>query len=259
MLTSASIMPPLDWSLPLEIMCDASDYVVRAVLGQRRDNKPCVIYCASQTLNGAQMIYSTTKKQLLAIVFTLDKFCAYLIGSPIVIFTNHAALKYIFTKNDAKARLIRWILLLQEFYLTIKDKKGVENAMADHLSRLVFEESMETLPIYDEFPDKHMFSITNLPWYAHIVNYLATREIPLEWSIQDKQKILFEVHNFYWDDPNLFKYCLDQILRRCVPNDEIVNVLDFCHSQACGGHFSIKKIVTNISLCGFYWPIQRHK
>ena len=259
MLTSASIMPPLDWSLPLEIMCDASDYVVRAVLGQRRDNKPCVIYCASQTLNGAQMIYSTTKKQLLAIVFTLDKFCAYLIGSPIVIFTNHAALKYIFTKNDAKARLIRWILLLQEFYLTIKDKKGVENAMADHLSRLVFEESMETLPIYDEFPDEHMFSITNLPGYAHIVNYLATREIPLEWSAQDKRKFLFEVHNFYWDDPNLFKYCPKQILRRCVPNDEIVNVLDFYHSQACGGHFSIKKTVTNISLCGFYWPIQRHK
>ena len=78
--------------------------------------------------------------------------------------------------------------------------------MADHLSRLVFEESMETLPIYDEFPDEHMFSITNLPWSAHIVNYLATREIPLEWSAQDKRKFLFEVHNFYWDDPNLFKY-----------------------------------------------------
>ena len=81
-----------------------------------------------------------------------------------MIFTNHATLKYLFTKKDAKARLIRWILLLQEFDLTIKDKKGVENAMANHLSRLVFEESMETLPIYDEFPNEHLFSFTNLPW-----------------------------------------------------------------------------------------------
>lgn len=163
MLTSSPIMQPLDWSLPLEIMCDASDYAVGAVLGQRRDNDPCVIYCASQTLNGAQMNYSTTEKQLLAIVFALDKFCAYLIGSPIVIFTDHAALKYLLTKKDAKARPIGWILLLQEFDLIIKDKKGVENAVVDHLSRLVFEESMESLPIHDEFPDEHMFSITNLP------------------------------------------------------------------------------------------------
>lgn len=117
MLTSAPIMQPLDWSLPLEIMCDASDYAVGAVLGQRRDNEPCVIYCASQTLNGAQMNYSTMEKQLLAIVFALDKFCAYLIGSPIVIFTDHAALKYLLTKKDAKARLIGWILLLQELIL----------------------------------------------------------------------------------------------------------------------------------------------
>ena len=85
------------------------------------------MYYASRTLNSAQMNYSTTEKELLAVVFALDKFRAYLISSPITIFTDHAALKYLLSKKDAKARLIRWILLLQEFDLTIKDKKGVEN------------------------------------------------------------------------------------------------------------------------------------
>uniref|UniRef100_A0A2N9HZU3 RNA-directed DNA polymerase n=1 Tax=Fagus sylvatica TaxID=28930 RepID=A0A2N9HZU3_FAGSY len=194
-LTSAPIMRSPDWSLPFELMCDASDYAIGAVLGQRKDNKPYVIYYASRTLNCAQMNYTTTEKELLAIVFALDKFRAYLIGSPIVVFTDHAALKYLFTKKDAKARLIRWILLLQEFSLTIKDKKGVENVVADHLSRLTFEDNSDHLPINDEFPDEHLFVISELPWYAHIVNYLVVGEIPKEWSAQDKRKFLVEDTN----------------------------------------------------------------
>jgi hypothetical protein len=253
-LTSAPIMQAPDWSLPFELMCDASDYAIGAVLGQRKDKKPHVIYYATRTLNSAQMNYTTTGKELLAIVFALDKFRSYLIGSPVVCFTDHATLKYLFTKKDAKARLIRWILLLQEFNLIIKDKKGVENVVADHLSRLIFEDNMEHLPINDEFPDEHLFALSNLPWYAYIVNYLAVGEIPKDWSTQDKRKFLVEVRNFYWDDPNLFKYCPDQIIRRCVPNDEVISVLKFCHSEACGGHFSIKKTTAKILQCGFYWP-----
>ncbi|XP_038978648.1 uncharacterized protein LOC120108978 [Phoenix dactylifera] len=253
-LTSAPIMQPPDWSLPFEIMCDASDYAVGAVLGQRREGKPFVIYYASRTLNSAQMNYSTTEKELLAVVFALDKFCAYLIGSPITIFTDHAALKYLLAKKDAKARLIRWILLLLEFNLTIKDKKGLENGVADHLSRLIFEDTTDTPPIRDDFPDEQLFSITSMPWFAHIVNYLVTGEMPSDWNAQDKQKFLTEVRSFYWDDPHLFKYCPDQIMRRCVPDDEIASVLEFCHSQACGGHFSMKKTAAKILQCGFYWP-----
>uniref|UniRef100_A0A2N9HMW5 RNA-directed DNA polymerase n=1 Tax=Fagus sylvatica TaxID=28930 RepID=A0A2N9HMW5_FAGSY len=191
-LTSAPIMQAPDWSLLFELICDASDYAIGAVLGQRKDKKPPVIYYASRTLNSAQMNYTTTEKELLAIVFALDKFRSYLIGSPVVCFTDHAALKYLFTKKDAKARLIRWILLLQEFNLIIKDKKGVENVVADHLSRLIFEDNMEHLPINDEFPDEHLFSLSNLPWYAYIVNYLAVGEIPKDWSTQDKRKFLVE-------------------------------------------------------------------
>jgi hypothetical protein len=126
--------------------------------------------------------------------------------------------------------------------------------VADHLSRLIFEDNMEHLPINDEFPDEHLFAFTNLPWYAYIVNYLAVGEIPKDWSTQDKRKFLVEVCNFYWDDPNLFKYCPDKIIRRCVPNDEVISVLKFCHSEACGGHFSIKKTAAKILQCRFYWP-----
>ena len=113
LLTTASIMPSPDWSLPFELMCDASDDAIVAVLGQMKDKKPHVIYYASKSLNSAQMNYSTTEKELLAIVFTVDKFWQYLVGSPIVCFIDHIALKYLFTKKDAKPRLIRWILLLQ--------------------------------------------------------------------------------------------------------------------------------------------------
>ena len=156
MLTIASIMQPQNWNLPFEIMCDVSDYAIGAVLGQKKDKRSHVIYYASKTLNEAQMNYCTIEKELLAVVFALDKFRSYILGSLVVAFTNQAALKYILSKKDAKPRLIRWILLLQEFNITIKDKKGVENVVADHLSRLTFNESMDALPIRDSFPDEQL-------------------------------------------------------------------------------------------------------
>jgi hypothetical protein len=93
-------------------------------LGQCIDKLPHVIYYASKTLNDAQLNYSTTEKELLAVVFALDKFRSYLLGSKVIIYSDHAALKYHFSKKDVKSRLIQWILLLQEFYIEIWDKKG---------------------------------------------------------------------------------------------------------------------------------------
>ncbi|CAN6716282.1 unnamed protein product [Malus baccata var. baccata] len=159
-LTSAPIITPPDWSLPFELMCDASDYAIGAVLGQRKNKQPHVIYYASRTLNDAQLNYSTTEKELLAVVFALDKFRSYLLGTKVIIFTNLAALKYLLMKKEAKPRLIRWMLLLQEFDIEIRDKKGVENVVADHLSRMVHEEAS---PISETFPDEQLMSIHSPP------------------------------------------------------------------------------------------------
>ncbi|VVA37153.1 PREDICTED: LOW QUALITY PROTEIN, partial [Prunus dulcis] len=142
-LTSAPIIIAPDWSLPFEIMCDASDFAIGAVLGQKKNKLPHVIHYASRTLNDAQLNYSTTEKELLAVVFALEKFRPYLVGSKVIVYSDHAALRYLLTKKDAKPRLIRWILLLQEFDLEIRDKKGCENVVADHLSRIVVEEQGE--------------------------------------------------------------------------------------------------------------------
>ena len=133
-----------------------------------------MVYYASKTLNEAQRNYTTTEKELLAVVYALDKFHTYLVGADIIIFTDHSALKYLLTEQNAKARLIRWVLMLQEFNLQIRDKKVVKNVVADHLSRLTIAHNTHNPPINDEFPKESLLLIENTPWYAHIANYLAT-------------------------------------------------------------------------------------
>jgi hypothetical protein len=131
-LVSAPVVQPPDWHLPFEIMCDASDYAVGAVLGQSKDKKHYALSYTSKTLTGPQLNYATTEKELLAVVFAIEKFRSYLVGAKVIVYIDHAALKYLLIKKDAKPRLIQWILLLQEFDLEIRDKKGVENYVADH-------------------------------------------------------------------------------------------------------------------------------
>jgi hypothetical protein len=158
-LVSAPIVQPPDWNLPFEMMCDASDYDVGAVLGQRKERGLHVISYASKTLDNAQENYTTTEKELLAIVYAFDKFISYLVGTKCIVFTDHAAIRYLLSKKEAKPRLIRWILLLQEFDIEIRDKKGVENLDADHLSRIESTES-DLVPINDSIPGEQLCEIS---------------------------------------------------------------------------------------------------
>ena len=122
-------------------MCDASDLAMGAVLGQRKEKIFRAIYYARRTFNEAQENYSTTEKEMLSIVLACEKFRPYILGSHIIVHTDHAAIKYLMSKEEAKPRLIRWVLLLQEFDLEIKDKKGCDNVIADHLSRVEKKQS----------------------------------------------------------------------------------------------------------------------
>ncbi|GJT55716.1 reverse transcriptase domain-containing protein [Tanacetum coccineum] len=135
MLTEAPILIALNWDQPFKIMCDASDYAIGAVLGKRIEKHFRQIHYASKTMTEAETNYTTTEKEMLAVVYSFEKFRSYLIMNKSIVYTDHSALKYLFNKKDAKARFLRWVLLLQEFNFKVIDTKGAENYAADHLSR----------------------------------------------------------------------------------------------------------------------------
>jgi hypothetical protein len=254
-LVTAPIIIAPNWDLPFELMCDASDYAVGAVLGQRHEKFFHAIYYASKVLNENQINYTTTEKELLAIVFALEKFRSYLIGSKVVVFSDHSALKYLLTKGDSKPRLLRWILLLQEFDLDIKDKKVVENVVADHLSRL--ENPMVTKKekrINEDFPDEKLLMISKRPWFADMANFKAGNEIPEEYSFQQKKKFKRDANFYFLDDPYLFKVGQDGVIRRCVDEEESQSIMWHCHSAPYGGHHSGPRTAAKVLQSGFFWP-----
>lgn len=126
---NAPILVALDWLRLFELLCDASNYAVGAVLGQRKHKIMYHIFYASKTLNNSQENYTSTEKKTLVVVFIVDKFQAYLVESTVIIYNDHSAIKQLMAKKDAKLRLIRWILLLQEFDFEINDRKGTQNQL----------------------------------------------------------------------------------------------------------------------------------
>ena len=237
-------------------MCYASDFAVGSILGQRRENIFRPIYYASKTLNEAQENYMTIEKEILVVVYSCDKFRPCILGSKVTIYTDHAAIKYLMMKKEAKLRLIRWVLLLQEFDMEIKDKRGNENVVANHLSFLESDKGIEGhTEIEESFPNEQLLVMeAHLPGYADFVNYLACNVLPPGLSSQQKKKFLHDIKLYQWDDPLLFKRCLDQVLRRCVPQEEQYEILTKCHFSPNGGHFGSQKTTQKVLQFGFFWP-----
>jgi len=254
-LVSAPVITAPDWGQEFELMCDASDYAVGAMLGERKGIIFHTIYYASKLLNDAQINYATTYKELLAIVYAHEKFRSYSVGSKIVIYTDHAAIKYLLRKVDSKPRLIRWILLLQEFNLVIRDKKGSENVVADHLSKLVNEEvTLKEVEIKYEFPDESLFLITERPWFANMANLKAIGIIPKDLTWQQRKKFFHDARFYIWDDQHLFMVGSDNILRKCVTSEESKGILWHYHNSPCGGHYGGDKTTAKVLQPGFFWP-----
>ncbi|KAD4386077.1 hypothetical protein E3N88_26246 [Mikania micrantha] len=213
-----------------------------------------------KTLNDAQEHYTTTEKELLAVVFAFDKFRSYLVLSKTIVYTDHAALRYLFNKKDAKPRLIRWILLLQEFDIEIRDKKGAENVAADHLSKLENpeREEMQDMAIGDTFPHEFLMVVKaeqqGLPWFADFANYLADGVLLKGMTHQQKKKFFADVKHYLWDDPYLFRVGADQVIRRCVHGAEAADILRHCHEGPTGGHHGATLTAKKVFDSVFFWP-----
>ncbi|GJT67297.1 reverse transcriptase domain-containing protein [Tanacetum coccineum] len=260
-LTEAPILIAPNWDQPFEIMCDASDYAIGAVLGQRIEKHFRPIHYASKTMTEAETNYTTTEKEMLAVVYAFEKFRSYLIMNKSVVYTDHSALKYLFNKKDAKARLLRWVLLLQEFDFKVIDTKGAENYAADHLSRLEnpYENVFDPKEINETFPLETLNMVTshddqNTPWFADIANYHAGNFLIKGMSTQQKRKFFKDIKHYFWDDPYLFRTCADQIIRRCVFGQEALEILKACHEGPTGGHHSANITARKVFDAGFFWP-----
>nr|GFB06650.1 reverse transcriptase domain-containing protein [Tanacetum cinerariifolium] len=154
-----------------------------------------------------------------------------------IVYTDHSALKYLFAKQDAKARLLRWILLLQDFDFKVIDTRGAENYAADHLSRLEnpYENIFDPKEINETFPLESLNKVAHkdpsTPWFADLANYHAGNFIIKGMTSQQKQKFFKDARHYFWDDHYLFRTCADQIIRHCVAGKEAIDILNACHSK----------------------------
>ncbi|KAG7529619.1 Ribonuclease H-like superfamily [Arabidopsis suecica] len=222
-LISAPIVQPPDWDLPFEVMCDASDFAVGAVLKQRKDKKLHSIYYASRTLEDVQRYYATSEKELLAVVFAFEKFRSYLVGSKVIVHKDHAALKYLMQKKDAKPIILRWILLLQEF--DIEDKIYMIDTAEEDDSKC------------DKLQNRALASID-----TQFLEEVDIRNVELDnFTDYNKKRFLREIRRYYREEPYLYKHCSDGVYRRCIAATEVPDILLHCHNSSYGGHFATFK------------------
>nr|GEZ55579.1 reverse transcriptase domain-containing protein [Tanacetum cinerariifolium] len=218
-LTEALILVAPDWDLPFEIMCDASDFAVGAVLGQRKNKYFHPIHYASKTLPDAQTHYTTTEKELLVVVHAFKKFRSYLDLSKTIVYMDHSALRL---ENPYKGDL-------------------VEMEMNDNFPHM----SLNMIAFNDD---------NEPPWFADISNYLVGNVLIRGMSSQQKKKIFKDIRHYFWDDPYLFRICADQTIRRCVDGKEAMDILEACHHGPTGGHHGPNYTAKKVFDSGFFWP-----
>ncbi|GJW08736.1 reverse transcriptase domain-containing protein [Tanacetum coccineum] len=173
------------------------------------------------------------------------------------LFKDH---RFVYEK-DAKPRLIRWVLLLQGFNIEIKDEKGVGNLVTDHLLRLENPNMGELVEdeITDKFPDEHLMILKaklndEEPWYADYINYIVRKVVPPKWTPERRKRFFSQVRNYFWDEPFAFRLCPDNVMRRCVAGNEILEILAHCHSGPTRGHHNASITGRKVYEARFYWP-----
>ncbi|GJX63321.1 reverse transcriptase domain-containing protein [Tanacetum coccineum] len=228
-LTEAPILVAPDWDLPFELMCDASDFAIGAVLGQQKTKHFQPIHYASKIMTNAQAHYTTTEKELLAVMQSRD--CSGGFSS---------------FKNLISSSVM---------------KKGAENLAADHLSRLEnpHQSVLNKKEINETFPLKTLSIVyfrgdSRTPWFAGFANYHAGNFVVKRMSSQQKNKFFKDVKHYFWDGPFLFKICADQVIRRCVHGQEAIDILKACHNGPAKGHHGPNYTARKVFDSGFYWP-----
>nr|GEX84819.1 reverse transcriptase domain-containing protein [Tanacetum cinerariifolium] len=226
-LTEAPILIVPDRYMPFELMCDASDFAIGAVLGQHQDKHFRPIHYTSKTMTEAESKYTMTKKEMFAVVYAFEKFRSYLILNKSI-----------------------------EFTFKVVDTKGAENLVADHLSRLEnpHQNVLDPKEINESFPLETLNLVStrgnqSTPWFADFANYHAGNFIVKGMSSQQKSKFFKDVKHYFWDDPYMFKICADQVIKRCVSGQEAIAILNACHSGPTEGHhgpnYTARKVTDN--------------
>nr|GFA57407.1 reverse transcriptase domain-containing protein [Tanacetum cinerariifolium] len=230
-LTEAPILIVPDWDMPFELMCDVSDFAIGAVLGQRQDKHFRPIHYVGKTMTEAESNYTTTKKEMLAVVYAFEKFRSYLIMNKSI-----------------------------EFSFKVIDTKGAENLAADHLSRLEnpHQNVLDPKEINKSFPLETLNLVStrgnfSTPWFVDFANYHARNFVIKGMSSQQKSKFCKDAKHYFWDDPFLFKIYADQVIRRCVSGQKAIDILKACHYGPTRGHHGLNYTAKKVFDSELYW------
>jgi hypothetical protein len=205
-----------NWRKEFHVHIDASSISlgeVLAQLGEGEIDHPLTF--SSIKLSTAEINYTTTEREGLAMVYALQKFRHYLLGGHFKMFTDHSALKYLVNKPVLGGRICKWLILLQEYDFEIIVKPGRMNKGPDHLLRL--KHSEEPTSLEDTLPDAQLLTIRNIDdHFADIAQFLSTGMALGEYMIPQKKQLVVCAAYFSLIADQIYKMGPDEIIRRCV-------------------------------------------